>query len=438
MFQGLEKAVNVRSMAKLIIKGGNKISGTFSPRGNKNAVLPMLAASTLTDQPVTLYNVPDIADVRVMLELLESLGVSVAKEGPSVTLCAAGLQTTTLDEELCRRVRASILLAGPLAARHGSATVYAPGGDVIGRRRLDTHFYGLQALGIQISDTVPYLFERATLQAADLVLDEASVTATENILMAAVLAKGETTIFNAACEPHVQDLANLLVKMGANISGIGTNLLTITGVERLGGAEHTVAPDYIETGSFLAAAAVTGGALEIKNPGDALTLSVLQKGFEKLNVKWSIKNETLFQTLEKNRSTRPDLGNFTPKIEDGIWPAFPSDLMSVMIVLATQTQGQMLFFEKLFESRMYFVDNLMAMGANIIQCDPHRVVVSGKSKLRGARLSSPDIRAGMAMVIAACCAEGESIINNAQMIDRGYEAIDERLRALGADIVRAD
>ncbi len=423
-------------MAKFIIQGGNKIGGKLSPRGNKNAVLPMLAASVLTDQPIVLTNVPDIQDVRVMLELLETLGVSVEKEGGCVTLCAAGLKTTELDPELCRHVRASILLAGPLAAKHGSALIHSPGGDVIGRRRLDTHFYGLRALGIQISDTVPYKFTRVKLQASSLVLDEASVTATENILMAAVLAEGETVIFNAACEPHVQDLANLLVKMGATISGIGTNRLIVFGVKSLGGATHPVAPDYIETGSFLAAAAVTGGALEIETPGDALTLSVLGKGFEKLGVHWGVKDGTLFQTLEKNRTTLPDLGNFTPKIEDGIWPAFPSDLMSVMIVLATQTQGQMLFFEKLFESRMYFVDNLMAMGANIIQCDPHRVVVSGASKLHGARLSSPDIRAGMAMLIAACCADGESIIENAQVIDRGYEAIDERLRALGADIVR--
>ena len=423
-------------MAKFIINGGNTIGGNFSPRGNKNAVLPMLAASVLTDQPVTLSNVPDIQDVRVMLELLGTLGVSVEKTADGVILCAADLKTTELDEELCRHVRASILLAGPLAAKHGSATVHAPGGDVIGRRRLDTHFYGLRALGIEISESVPYNFTRTELKAANLVLDEASVTATENILMAAVLADGETTIFNAACEPHVQDLADLLVKMGAQISGIGTNRLEVTGVQTLGGAKHTVQPDYIETGSFLTAAAVTGGSLEIKNPGDSLTLSVLQKGFEKLGTHWVISDGVLTMQNEPCRATVPDLGNFTPKIEDGIWPAFPSDLMSVMIVLATQTQGQMLFFEKLFESRMYFVDNLMAMGANIIQCDPHRVVVSGTSQLHGARLSSPDIRAGMAMLIAACCADGESIINNAQMIDRGYEAIDERLRALGADIVR--
>lgn len=396
----------------------------------------MLAASVLTDQPVKLLNVPDIQDVRVMLELLESLGVSVEKKESEVTLCAKGLKTTDLDSELCRRVRASILMAGPLSARHGAALIHSPGGDVIGRRRLDTHFYGLRALGVSVSDEVPYQLTREKLQGADLVLDEASVTATENILMAAVLAEGETTLFNAACEPHVQDLANLLVKMGADISGIGTNRLTVRGVETLGGAEYTVQPDYIETGSFLAAAAVTGGTLKIDNAGDPVTLQVLEKGFSKLGVNWMVNGNVLQMDSAADRKIVPDIGSFTPKIEDGIWPAFPSDLMSVMIVLATQTQGQMLFFEKLFESRMYFVDNLMAMGANIIQCDPHRVVVSGTSRLHGARLSSPDIRAGMAMLIAACCAEGESIIDNAQMIDRGYEAIDERLRELGADIVR--
>ena len=423
-------------MSKFIIHGGQVIGGTFSPRGNKNAVLPMLAACTLTDQPVTLCNVPDIADVRVMIELLLSLGVTVEKEGDCVTLCAAGLKGTELDEEYCRKVRTSILLAGPLAARHGSATIHAPGGDVIGRRRLDTHFYGLRALGIEINEIAPYHFKRQALVGADLILDEASVTATENILMAAVLAQGETSIFNAACEPHVQDLAHLLVKMGAKISGIGTNRMHICGVNSLAGAEHDIQPDYIETGSFLTAAAVTGGALTIDRPGDIVTLNVLEKGFAKLGVSWMLRDGTLQMHKQGNRNIVADLGNFTPKIEDGIWPAFPSDLMSVLIVLATQTQGQMLFFEKLFESRMYFVDNLMAMGANIIQCDPHRVVVSGFSKLRGARLSSPDIRAGMAMLIAACCAEGKSVIDNAQVIDRGYEAIDARLRALGADIER--
>jgi len=427
----------VCGMSKFIINGGNLISGKFSPRGNKNAVLPMLAACTLTDQPVQLHNVPDIADVRVMIDLLMSLGVTVQKSSESVTLCASSLKVTELDEEYCRKVRTSILLAGPLTARHGSALIYSPGGDVIGRRRLDTHFYGLRALGIDVNDTAPYHFKRTKLVGADLILDEASVTATENILMASVLAEGETSIFNAACEPHVQDLAHLLPKMGADIQGIGTNRLLVRGVKTLSGAEHIIQPDYIETGSFLTAAAVTGGSLEIEAPGDIVTLNVLEKGFAKLGVHWTIANGVLKMQNQSARATLPDLGNFTPKIEDGIWPAFPSDLMSVLIVLATQTQGQMLFFEKLFESRMYFVDNLMAMGANIIQCDPHRVVVSGFSKLHGARLSSPDIRAGMAMVIAACCAEGRSVIDNAQVIDRGYEALDDRLRALGADIERA-
>lgn len=423
-------------MAKFIINGGKSIGGTFHPRGNKNAVLPMLAACVLTDQPVVLHNVPLINDVKVMLQLLESIGVEVSLDGHAVTLCAKNLQTTALDEALCARVRTSILLAGPLAARHGSATIYPPGGDVIGRRRLDTHFYGLRALGIEIGADGTYCFGVQHLLAADMVLDEASVTATENILMAATLAEGVSTIYNAACEPHVQDLARLLNKMGARISGIGTNKLTIEGVPRLGGTEYTVQPDYIEVGSFLVASAVTGGSLNIPDAGDPLALQVMQKTFSKMGVDWVLKGNTLSMRSNPVREILPDVGNATPKIEDGIWPAFPSDLMSVCIVLATQTKGTALFFEKMFESRMYFVDHLMSMGANIIQCDPHRVVVIGPTKLRGSRLTSPDIRAGMAMLVAACCAEGESVINNAQVIDRGYEAIETRLAALGADIVR--
>lgn len=425
-------------MAKFIINGGKKIGGTFRPRGNKNAVLPMLAACTLTDQPVVLHNVPLINDVHVMLELLETLGIDVRIEGHTVTLCAKTLKSTQLDPARCARVRTSILLAGPLVARHGTALIYPPGGDVIGRRRLDTHFYGLRALGINIESNGAYQFTCSQLTAADLVLDEASVTATENILMAATLAKGRSTIYNAACEPHVQDLAQLLNKMGAKISGIGTNKLTIDGVSRLSGTAHTVQPDYIEIGSFITASIVTGGTLTIPNAGDLLALQVIQKTFSKFGVNWNMDGETLTVDASKSRKILPDIGNATPKIEDGIWPAFPSDLMSVCIVLATQTEGTTLFFEKMFESRMYFVDHLMAMGANIIQCDPHRVVVIGPTKLRGSVLTSPDIRAGMAMLIAACCAEGESVIKNAQVIDRGYEAIEARLTALGADIVRVD
>jgi UDP-N-acetylglucosamine 1-carboxyvinyltransferase len=425
-------------VAKFIIQGGKPISGTFNPRGNKNAVLPMLASCVLTDQPVILHNVPLINDVKVMLQLLESIGVEVTLANHTVTLCAKGLKTTELNKKLCARVRTSILLAGPLTARHGGATIYPPGGDVIGRRRLDTHFYGLRSMGADISTDQAYRFKAGPLHAWKMVFDEASVTATENVMMAATLAEGTSTIYNAACEPHVQDLAHLLNQMGADISGIGTNMLTINGVDQLHGAEYTVQPDYIEVGSYISAAVVTGGSLTIPNAGEPQTLQVMQRAFSKLGVDWSRNGRDLFVPKQTIRNIRPDEGHATPKIEDGIWPAFPSDLMSVCIVLATQTQGTALFFEKMFESRMYFVDHLMGMGANIIQCDPHRVVVIGPTRLRGARLTSPDIRAGMAMLIAACCADGESVINNAEVIDRGYEAIEDRLIALGADIVRQD
>ncbi len=425
-------------MAKFIINGGKPISGTFHPRGNKNAVLPMLASCVLTDQPVILHNVPLINDVKVMLELLESIGVQVTLEDHTVTLCAGGLKTTELNKDLCARVRTSVLLAGPLTARHGGASIYPPGGDVIGRRRLDTHFYGLRSLGADIATDQAYRFKAGPLRAWKMVFDEASVTATENVMMAATLAEGTSTIYNAACEPHVQDLANLLNEMGADISGIGTNMLTISGVKNLHGAEYTVQPDYIEVGSYITAAVVTGGSLTIPNAGEPQTLQVMQRAFSKLGVDWSRDGRDLVVPQQPQRMIRPDEGNATPKIEDGIWPAFPSDLMSVCIVLATQTQGTALFFEKMFESRMYFVDHLMAMGANIIQCDPHRVVVIGPTQLRGSTLTSPDIRAGMPMLIAACCAEGQSVINNSQVIDRGYETIEGRLGTLGADIVRID
>jgi UDP-N-acetylglucosamine 1-carboxyvinyltransferase len=425
-------------VAKFIINGGNPIGGTFHPRGNKNAVLPMLASCVLTDQPVILHNVPLINDVKVMLQLLESIGVVCSLDGHTLTLCAKGLKTTALDRELCAKVRTSILLAGPLTARHGGATIHPPGGDVIGRRRLDTHFYGLRSLGTEISTDQAYRFKAGPLTAWKMVFDEASVTATENIMMAATLAKGTSTIYNAACEPHVQDLAHLLNQMGADISGIGTNMLTINGVENLHGAEYTVQPDYIEVGSYITASVVTGGSLTITNAGEPQTLQVMQRAFSKLGVDWIRDGRSLDVPRQPDRNIRPDEGNATPKIEDGIWPAFPSDLMSVSIVLATQTRGTALFFEKMFESRMYFVDHLMAMGANIIQCDPHRVVVIGPTRLRASMLTSPDIRAGMALLIAACCAEGQSIIKNAEVIDRGYEAIEDRLAALGADIVRED
>lgn len=425
-------------MSRFIIRGSKKLSGTFTPRGNKNAALPMLAACLLSDETVTLRNVPAIQDVAVMLELLAKLGVSVARSGNSVSLCAKGLKSRELDRELCKRVRASILMAGPLAARHGRAVVPPPGGDVIGRRRLDTHFYGLRALGIEVKLGAAYSFRRRTLKGADLLLDEASVTATENILMAAVLAPGETTIFNAACEPHVQDLGRLLQKMGADIDGLGTNLIRVRGVEKLGGADHEIEADFVEIGSFIAAAAATRGELTIVGAGKLHSLRIIERYFTRLGVSLHRAGADLVVSPKKPLRIEHDAGGAIPKIDDGIWPSFPSDLMSVAIVLATQSRGGILFFEKMFESRMYFVDRLIEMGAHIVQCDPHRVVVHGPAKLNGIHMSSPDIRAGMAMLIAALCARGESVIESAQVIDRGYERVDEALRALGADIERKD
>lgn len=423
-------------MARFRITGGHKIEGTFLPRGNKNAVLPMLAAALLTDQPVTLQNIPLIQDVEVMIDLLRELGMTVSLQDHDITLQASSIKTTTLNKDLCSKVRTSILLAGPLATKFGSATIFPPGGDVIGRRRLDTHFHGLSALGIRVKTDNAYHFKCDRPLGTEIILDEASVTATENIMMASVLADGETTIYNAACEPHVQDLAQLLIKMGANISGVGTNKLHIHGVKYLNGATHSVQPDYIEIGSFIAASVATGGSLKIPNVGNLLVMQVIERTYSRLGIQWEINNGNLYLPQQKKRTIVSDIESATPKIEDGIWPAFPSDLMSVSIVLATQTMGTALFFEKMFESRMYFVDHLMSMGANIIQCDPHRVVVIGPTQLKGSALTSPDIRAGMAMLIAACCAEGESVIKNAEVIDRGYEAIEDRLSLLGAKITR--
>lgn len=424
-------------MARFIIRGGRKIGGVFQPLGNKNAVLPMLAACVLTDEPLVLENVPNILDVENMVRLLADLGVAVTRRGHTVELCARGLKKTVLDRDLCTKVRGSILMAGPLPARRGSATLFAPGGDVIGRRRLDTHFEGLDQLGIGMAwRRDAFHLRRRKFRGAEILLDEASVTATENILMAATLAPGRTVITNAACEPHVQDLGALLVKMGARISGLGTNRIEIEGVQQLGGAKHRVGPDYIEIGSFLAAAVATGGALTVTELPDATTLKVMQRAFGRLGVEWQIAGGQLVLPARQTLGVRKDLGGAIPKMEDGIWPAIPSDLLSVALVLATQTRGEVLFFEKLFESRMYFVDRLLEMGATLVQCDPHRVVVSGPAKLRAQLITSPDIRAGMALIIAALCAKGTTTIEQAEMVDRGYERIEARLRALGADISR--
>ncbi|MEI6808530.1 MAG: UDP-N-acetylglucosamine 1-carboxyvinyltransferase [bacterium] len=424
-------------MAKFIIRGGHRISGCYKPAGNKNAALPMLAACVLTDETVCLHNLPLIDDVHTMLSLLEDIGVAVNLRGHTVELCARGLHTTSLNAALCRKVRSSILFAGALSARHGKAELYPPGGDVIGRRRLDTHFDSLQQLGISVKVDGRFQFKAHNLHGARIVLDEASVTATENVVMAATLAKGVTTIFNAACEPHVRDLCLMLNMMGARISGIGTNSLQIEGVKALGGATFRVAADYIDAASLIAAAAVTGGRITVQDVRED-DLFVISRSFAKLGICWTVKNGTLSMNPCRKLKILEDFGSAIPKIEDGPWPSFPSDLMSASLVLATQATGTMLFFEKMFESRMYFVDRLIEMGARIVQCDPHRVLVSGPARLHGTRLSSPDIRAGMALLLAALCAEGETVIGNAEVIDRGYENIERRLRALGADIVRSE
>lgn len=422
-------------MPRFIIHGNRRLSGEFRPAGNKNAALPMLAACLLTDEPVTLRNVPLIEDVSTMIEILSELGVSVESRGHVMTLCAKGARKRRLNRELCRNARSSILFAGPLIARNKQATLYPPGGDVIGRRRLDTHFLGLRALGVAISGSDHYTLSRHRLCGANILLDQASVTATENIMMAASLAEGSTVIFNAACEPHVSDLGHLLRKMGARISGLGTNLIRIEGVSELRGASHSVAPDHIEIGSFIVAAAATGGDLTIKDVPPEIFVPILLP-FRTLGMVVEAEGETLQLGGKRSLRIRSETGLRVPTIDDGPWPNFPSDLMSVAIVAGTQSKGTVLFFEKMFESRMYFVDRLIDMGAAIVQCDPHRVLVTGPARLHGGHVSSPDIRAGMAMLIAALCAKGESVINNAQVIDRGYERIEERLRALGADIVR--
>ncbi|MEI7435641.1 MAG: UDP-N-acetylglucosamine 1-carboxyvinyltransferase [bacterium] len=424
-------------MSRFIIHGRRRLSGIVRPAGNKNAVLPMLAASVLTDEPVTIDNVPQIRDVETMLAILDALGVTVAREERRVTLCARNLRRGQLDPALCRQVRASILFAGPLAARLGRATLPPPGGDIIGRRRLDTHVEGLAALGIEMQPAAGhYIFRRRHLRGAALTLDEASVTATENIMMAAVLAEGTTTLFNAACEPHVGDLAALLIAMGATIRGIGTNQLEIDGVPALHGATHTVLSDHVEAGSYLLAAAATGGELVLEGtPRQHMTRLV--RPLQRLGIDCTVDpGGRLTLPARRTRRIVRDLNGAIPKIEDGPWPAFPSDLMSVAIVAATQFSGTALFFEKMFESRMYFVDSLINMGAGIVVCDPHRVLVSGPARLHGTKMATPDIRAGMALLVAALCARGTSVIENAESVDRGYERVEETLRSLGAEITR--
>jgi UDP-N-acetylglucosamine 1-carboxyvinyltransferase len=421
-----------------VIEGGRPLDGSVRVAGNKNAALPIIAGALLTDEPVTLSNVPAIRDVETMLELVADLGVDVDSTGDGeVRIHAAELRKHELDEELCTRIRASILLAGPLLARWGEAIVPPPGGDVIGRRRLDTHIHALTQLGADIQVNRRFHMRAARLAGASLFLDEASVTGTGNAVMAAVLAEGETIIGNAACEPHVQDLCRFLVALGADIEGIGSNVLRVRGVDRLRGGEWRICPDHIEVASFIGLGAITDGEIVIEDvvPGH---LAAVWPSFERLGVSCRVEGRSIRVPGRQELAVQDDIGSQIPKIEDGPWPAFPADLTSIAVAVATQARGTILIFEKMFENRLFFVDKLVGMGARIILCDPHRAVVSGPSRLYGERLTSPDIRAGMAMLIASLCAEGTSIIGNIREIDRGYERIDERLRALGASIERTE
>ncbi len=426
-------------MSKLILHGRKTISGTHRVSGNKNAALPMIAAALLTSEPVTLRNVPEIDDVARMLDVAKSFGARITRDAAtaSVTIVAAKVKSARILPELAAKIRTSFLFAGPLLARLGRASLPPPGGDAIGHRRLDTHFAGFRALGAKASAGKKSLAFKGELKGAKILLDEASVTATENILMASVLAKGVTEIYNAACEPHVVDLANMLVAMGAKVAGAGTNRIVVEGVESLHGCEARVGCDYIEAGSYIVAAAVTGGELTLTGvePGP---FAVLAPAFARFGVTWTIDAAagTLRYVPKKRLRMKYDLGDAIPSLADGTWPAFPSDLLSILIVLATQARGTCLFFEKMFESRLYFVDHLRQMGAKIVPCDPHRVVVTGSSSLVGGTVTSPDIRAGIALVIAALCAKGETTILNAESIDRGYVSVEKALGALGADIVR--
>jgi UDP-N-acetylglucosamine 1-carboxyvinyltransferase len=421
-----------------LVQGGAKLSGRIRPSGNKNAALPIVAASLLCDEPVHLTNVPRIKDVETLVLLLKSVGASAEwTTRNSLTIHAKTLSVSQLDPDLCKKIRASILLAGPLLARCGEIVLPPPGGDVIGRRRVDTHFLALQQLGATFEMDDAFILRASKLKGADVFLDEPSVTATENALAAAVAAEGTTVLRNAASEPHVQDLARFLVAMGASIEGIGTNTITIHGGRPLHGCTHEIGPDHIEVGSFIGLAAVTRSEITIEKAGVEHLRSTLM-GFERLGVVCRVEGADLVIPANQEMVIRSDLGGAVPKLEDQPWPAFPADTMSIALVTATQCEGVIVIHEKMFESRLFFVDKLIGMGARIVLCDPHRAVVVGPSKLRGGRVESPDIRAGMAMLLAALTAEGESIIDNVGQIERGYERIDERLRALGADIERVE
>jgi len=421
---------------KFIIEGGNPLRGEITPSGNKNAALPILAATILTDEPVILHNLPDIRDIRDMRQLIASLGVKMEDLGNnSWRITAKTVRPADLDPDLCARIRASILLAGPMLARCSEVHLPPPGGDVIGRRRVDTHLLALKALGADIHYRRSFDFKAKRLKGANILLDEASVTGTENVIMAAVTAKGTTEIRNAASEPHVQELCQMLNCLGAQIKGVGSNTLTINGVGYLHGGEFTIGPDYLEVISFIGAAVVTHGEIRIRKAGTQY-LDMTRMVFKRLGVDWSVDGEDVVVPLKQRLKIETDIGGAIPEIKTNIWPAFPTDLMSIGIVVATQSRGSVLFHNWMFEGRMYFTDKLKSMGAQIILCDPHRCIVNGPTRLYGEKLESPDIRAGMAMLLAALAADGKSTIRNVGQIDRGYERVDEKLRLLGAKIER--
>ncbi|MFZ3069807.1 MAG: UDP-N-acetylglucosamine 1-carboxyvinyltransferase [Anaerolineaceae bacterium] len=426
-------------MEKFIIRGGKPLSGTMRPAGNKNAALPLMAACLLTDEPVILHNVPEITDTRTMRRLLESLGVSVRQlEDPSsYEFHAKDIHPSDLDPDVCRQIRASILLAGPMLARSGGLTLPPPGGDVIGRRRVDTHILALNKLGATFTYNGCFKFSTPKLTGADILLDEASVTATENTIMAAVKAEGRTIIRNAASEPHIQELCLFLNSVGADIKNIGSNTLVIDGVKSLSGGEFTIGPDYLEVISFVGAAVVTHGEIRIKDAG-VEHLKMIQLVFRRLGVDFDFIGNDILLGANQRLVIEADLGNAIPEISVMPWPAFPTDLMSIAIVIATQANGTILFHDWMYPSRMFFTDKLVAMGAQIVLCDPHRCIVQGPTRLNSEKLDSPDIRAGIALVLAALSAKGTSTIRNIAQIDRGYERIDDKLAALGADIERGE
>jgi len=426
-------------MSRYVIEGGNRLEGRIRPSGNKNAALPIIAGCLLTEDRVRLANVPDIRDVHTLVELVRHLGADVDWHGDGVLEVEAGsLEKRAIPEQLAGRIRASILLAGPLLARFGELELPPPGGDVIGRRRVDTHFLALGRLGAEVEAGRTYVLRAKELRGADIFLDEPSVTGTENAILASVLAEGTTRLRNAAREPHVQDLCRFLNELGAGIEGIGTHELTIHGVDRLGGAEHRVCTDHVEVGSLVGLAAVTNSDILIEEEHPDGYLDTLRIGFQKLGVTWEVDDRGIHVPPGQELEIQRDLGDQIPKIDDGPWPAFPADLMSIALVVATQCRGTILVHEKMFESRMFFVDKLVAMGARIVLCDPHRAVVIGPSRLYGSELESPDIRAGMALLLAAMAAEGRSEIHNIRQIERGYENLEERLTALGGRIERLE